>query len=79
MSPRLLLAGQNWVQSRFYSCRSTWRRIGRAFSYLAPAVVLHGLVPLNLGYRARHRAFGTFEAGRRYGELASGSLSARGA
>lgn len=64
MSPEALLAGQNWVQSRFYSRRATWRRVARAFGYLAPSVVLHAIAPLNLGYRLRHRAYGTFEKGR---------------
>jgi hypothetical protein len=31
--------------------------------------VLHGLLPLNLGYRLRHRAFGTLEKGRGFEEL----------
>lgn len=66
MSPSTLLAGQNWVQSRFYSRAATWRRIARAFGTLAPAVVLHVLAPLNLGYRLRHRAYGTFEKGRAF-------------
>ena len=64
MSARTLHAGQNWVQSRFYSRGTTWRRVARAFGYLAPAVVLHALAPLNLGYRPRHRAYGTYEKGR---------------
>jgi len=62
LSPEALLAGHAWIQSRFYSRASTWRRIVRAFGYLSPAVVLHAMGPLNLGYRARHRAYGTFEA-----------------
>ena len=69
MSPEVLRAGQNWVQSRFYSCGRTWRRIARSFGWLSPAVVLHGLLPLNLGYRLRHRAFGTFEKGRGFEEI----------
>jgi radical SAM superfamily enzyme YgiQ (UPF0313 family) len=65
MSPETLRAGHAWVQSRFYSRSSTWRRIVRAFGHLAPSAVLHAMAPLNLGYRARHRAFGTFEAAAR--------------
>ena len=67
MSPETLRAGHAWIQNRFYSRPSTWRRIARAFGYLSPAVVLHAMGPLNLGYRARHRAFGTFEAAGRLG------------
>jgi radical SAM superfamily enzyme YgiQ (UPF0313 family) len=75
MSPEALRAGHAWIQSRFYSRASTWRRIGRAFGYLSPAVVFHAMAPLNLGYRARHRAYGTFEAARRLAraEHAAGS------
>jgi radical SAM superfamily enzyme YgiQ (UPF0313 family) len=65
MSRETLRAGHAWVQSRFYSRASTWRRIARAFGYLSPAVVLHAMAPLNIGYRARHRAYGTFEAAAR--------------
>jgi radical SAM superfamily enzyme YgiQ (UPF0313 family) len=65
MSTEALRAGHAWVQSRFYSRASTWRRIARAFGYLSPAVVLHAMAPLNLGYRARHRAYGTFKAAAR--------------
>jgi radical SAM superfamily enzyme YgiQ (UPF0313 family) len=68
LSPDLLRAGHAWVQRRFYSWPSTWRRIARGFGWLGPAVALHALLPLNLGYRLRHRAFGTFEKGRRFEE-----------
>jgi radical SAM superfamily enzyme YgiQ (UPF0313 family) len=64
MSGEALRAGHAWVQSRFYSRASTWRRIARAFGCLSPAVVLRAVGPLNLGYRARHRAYGTFATAR---------------
>jgi radical SAM superfamily enzyme YgiQ (UPF0313 family) len=72
MSPETLRAGHAWIQSRFYSRASTWRRIGRAFGHLSPAVVLHAMAPLNLGYRARHRAYGTFEAAARFAGATGG-------
>jgi len=82
MSPETLRAGHAWIQSRFYSRASTWRRVARAFGYLSPAVVLHALGPLNLGYRRRHRAYGTFDAAARLaaaGETAPLSLAQRAA
>jgi radical SAM superfamily enzyme YgiQ (UPF0313 family) len=69
MSARTLLAGQNWVQSRFYSRAATWRRVGRAFGYMPASVVLHALAPLNLGYRLRHRAYGTYDKARGFEDL----------
>jgi radical SAM superfamily enzyme YgiQ (UPF0313 family) len=68
LSPDLLRAGHAWVQRRFYSWPSTWRRIARGVGWLGPTVALHALLPLNLGYRLRHRTFGTFEKGRGFEE-----------
>jgi radical SAM superfamily enzyme YgiQ (UPF0313 family) len=68
LSPDLLRAGHAWVQRRFYSWPATWRRIAHGFGWLGPTVALHALLPLNLGYRLRHRAFGTFEKGRGFEE-----------
>jgi hypothetical protein len=61
MSTDDLLRGQNWVQSQFYSWRDTSRRFLHAFGYLPSNVMLRAVVPLNLGYRLRHRRYGTFE------------------
>ncbi len=66
MSPETLRNGKDWVQSRFYSRRSTLRRTLRAFGYLSPAVMFRAHVPLNLAYRRRHRACGTFRRGRHF-------------
>jgi radical SAM superfamily enzyme YgiQ (UPF0313 family) len=80
LSPEALRAGHAWIQGRFYSRASTWRRIARAFGHLSPAVVVHAMAPLNLGYRARHRAYGTFEAARlatEAGEAGGGLRPAR--
>jgi radical SAM superfamily enzyme YgiQ (UPF0313 family) len=61
LSTNDLLRGQNWVQSQFYSWRDTSRRLLHAFGYIPPAVMLRAVAPLNLGYRLRHRSYGTFE------------------
>lgn len=71
MSADDLLRGQNWVQSRFYSWRHTASRLLHAFGYLAPAVTLRAVVPLNLGYRLRHRSYGTFEKAEAFSKLAA--------
>ncbi len=63
MSPETLIAGNAWVQSQFYSRRAIWRRIWQAFGYLSPSIILRALAPLNVGYRWRHQAYGTFEKG----------------
>lgn len=64
MSAEMLREGQCWVLSRFYSAGTTWKRIARAFGYLAPSVVLRAMAPLNLGYRMRHHEFRTAETAR---------------
>jgi radical SAM superfamily enzyme YgiQ (UPF0313 family) len=66
MSPETLRLGKDWVQSRFYSRRSVLRRALRAFGYLSPAIMMRAHIPLNLGYRRRHRSCGTFERGRQF-------------
>lgn len=71
MSAETLYAGNAWLHSRFYSRAATWRRVWRAFGYLSPAVVARAVVPLNLGYRLRHRAVGTWKLARRF-EAAAG-------
>jgi radical SAM superfamily enzyme YgiQ (UPF0313 family) len=70
MSAQTLLQGQNWVLSRFYSAGQTCRRIARAFGYLPPSVILRAMAPMNVGYRLRHRAFGTYEKARGFEESA---------
>jgi hypothetical protein len=77
MSAEMLREGQCWVLSRFYSAGTTWKRIARAFGYLAPSVVLRAMAPLNLGYRMRHHAFRTAEKAR--GFAAGGGREAFGA
>lgn len=71
MSAETLYAGNAWLHSRFYSRAATWRRIWRAFGYLSPGVVARAMAPLNLGYRLRHRAVGTFDLARRFEALRS--------
>jgi radical SAM superfamily enzyme YgiQ (UPF0313 family) len=66
MSPRMLKAGTDWVQSHFYSRKSISRRLWRAFGYLPPWLVLKAVAPLNIGYRIRHQACGTFERGKTF-------------
>jgi len=72
MSPEILQAGADWVQSRFYSRTSTWRRVARTFGYLAPSVVLRTMLPLSIGYRLRQRVYDTYDRGRRFGSLVRG-------
>lgn len=66
MSAKMLKAGTDWVQSHFYSRRSILRRLWHAFGYLPPWLVLKAIAPLNLSYRIRHHACGTFERGRTF-------------
>ena len=63
MSPETLKRGTDWVLLQFYSRQAVWRRIRRAFGYLSPSIILRALAPLNLGYRRRLAACGTFANG----------------
>jgi radical SAM superfamily enzyme YgiQ (UPF0313 family) len=71
MTPETLKTGMDWVSSRFYSRRAIARRLTRQFGYLEPWQMLRTTAPLNIGYHRRHRAFGTFERGRRFQPLES--------
>jgi radical SAM superfamily enzyme YgiQ (UPF0313 family) len=71
MSPRMLKAGTDWVQSHFYSRNSITRRLWHAFGYLPPWVVLKAVTPLNIGYRIRHQSCGTFERGKAFSSQVS--------
>lgn len=53
MTRATLRHGHDWVLAQFYSQRSIWRRIAHSVGYLPPAMVLRGMVPLNLTYRYR--------------------------
>jgi radical SAM superfamily enzyme YgiQ (UPF0313 family) len=66
MSPETLKSGVDWVLRQFYSRRSVCRRLWRAFGCLSPSIILRALAPLNLGYRRRLNACGTFDSGRRF-------------
>lgn len=66
MSAETLCAGNAWLHTRFYSRAATWRRIGRAFGYLSPAVIARAMAPLNFGYRLRHRVVGTEELAQQF-------------
>jgi len=64
MDADTLRSGLAWLQSHFYSWPSVLGRIARSLGYLGPSVVMRAMAPLNLGYRLRHRAYGTFERAR---------------
>lgn len=78
MSPETLLAGANWVESRFYSRAATWRRIVRAFAYLRPSIVLGAMLPLSLGYLVRTRAYGVAQHALPYRDAAASPGRPRG-
>ncbi len=63
MSCATLDIGVAWVRREFYTRSHIMGRLWRSLSYLPPLGVLSGLVPLNLGYAARHRAGGDFQRG----------------
>jgi len=60
MSREDLVSGHDWVLSRFYSRGSLARRFCNELTYLSPSTILRATVPLNLGYRSRLSADGTF-------------------
>jgi len=60
MSPDELKKGHDWVLSNFYSSRSVARRLRNELRYLSPSTMLRATIPLNLSYRSRLAADGTF-------------------
>lgn len=64
LSAETLLAGANWVESRFNTRAAACRRIARAFGYMPASVVASALMPIVLGYVTRSRAYGVQERAR---------------
>jgi len=60
MSRESLRRGHDWVLSKFYSRRSIARRLCNELAYLSPFTMFRATVPLNLSYRSRLSADGTF-------------------
>lgn len=60
MSRKDLKAGHDWVLSQFYSRRSIARRFFGELAYLSPGTMVRATIPLNLSYRSRLSADGTF-------------------
>lgn len=60
MSPGELIQGHDWVLSNFYSRRSVARRLRNELRYLSLLTILRATIPLNLSYRSRLTADGTF-------------------
>jgi len=71
MSRETLDRGVAWVQRQFYARRRVTRRAWRSLRYLAPAVVLRGVLPLNLGYRRKMAVDGTFRRGAAFAPAAN--------
>jgi radical SAM superfamily enzyme YgiQ (UPF0313 family) len=63
MSRETLDQGVAWVQRQFYARRRITRRAWHSLRYLEPAVVLRGILPLNLGYRRKMAVDGSFRRG----------------
>ena len=60
MDRATLDAGVAWVLREFHARRQVARRVWRSFAYLEPALVLGGVARLNLGWRHKLAADGTF-------------------
>jgi radical SAM superfamily enzyme YgiQ (UPF0313 family) len=60
MNRQELKRGHDWVLKNFYSNRSIARRTRNELRYLSPATILRATLPLNLSYRSRLAADGTF-------------------
>jgi radical SAM superfamily enzyme YgiQ (UPF0313 family) len=60
MSAETLKRGHDWVLKNFYSKTSVLKRLWHALGYLSPWAVFKAEFPINLGYRSRLMADGTF-------------------
>ena len=63
MSRDTLDKGVSWVLREFHTRRRIGRRVRRSLAYLDPAIVLAGVLPLNLGWRRKLSADGNFQRG----------------
>jgi radical SAM superfamily enzyme YgiQ (UPF0313 family) len=61
MARETLDNGVAWVQREFYARQAISRRIARSLLYLDPGVILRAILPINLAYRRKMGAVGTFE------------------
>jgi len=66
MSPATLDAGVAWVVREFHTASRVTARVRKCLRYLAPWVVLAGVVPINLGFRRGFAQDGTFERANRF-------------
>lgn len=60
MDAKKLKAGHDRVLKEFYAWKSVIPRICREFAYLHPSTIMKAATPLNVSYRHRLRADGTF-------------------
>lgn len=63
MNSETLDCGTAWLQRQFYSYKYITRRLGRALTYLSPTIIMGLILPVNLGYRYKLSAYGTFKSG----------------
>jgi radical SAM superfamily enzyme YgiQ (UPF0313 family) len=63
MRRETLDAGVGWLVREFHSRRRIATRVLRSFRYLDPIVVLGGVAPVNLGWRVKLAADGSFRKG----------------
>lgn len=61
MNAETLHSGTAWLQQQFYSYKNISTRIFRAGKYLRPNIVFRVMLPLNLGYRHKLSAYGSFQ------------------
>jgi radical SAM superfamily enzyme YgiQ (UPF0313 family) len=59
-------SGTAWVQKEFYSYRNIARRIKRSLSYLPMSTIAKALIPVNIGYRTKLKAYGAFALGKTF-------------
>jgi hypothetical protein len=74
MSRETLDKGTVWVLRQFHTRSAVARRVWKSLQYLPPAVVLSGVLPLNLGWRQKLSADGNFQRGTAFAAEASKTL-----
>ncbi len=74
MHRETLHRGVSWLMAQFYTRKQLLRRAWKGLRYLDLAVLMYGVLPLNMGYLSKMARDGTLQRGAAFDPLANSSL-----